>query len=179
MQILQLFYLACFSATIHSLEYIVDRNKISRRLRKPRVRDVLFWKYQYCAMSRFVPSRDITCHWSFFSYHLQLYTRVRELLNFDEFFLQIFSSIVTSSKFSIEIRSLAHWTVDERKCCFLYDIIFFFFNYFPYAISSMTNAWGHLWQTRCPRNMVINCLSLATTEKHFTQSSTCTTGWSG
>lgn len=37
-----------------------------------------------------------------------------------------FSLLSLRLKFSIELKSLAHWTVDDRKCCFHIFIFFFF-----------------------------------------------------
>ena len=127
LQIFQLFYLALFfdHYTLYWILFHQTETKFPDADENRRVRDVLFWKYQYHAMSRFVSSRDITCHLSFpttcnFTHG---YGNCWISTNFS----QIFSSIVTSSKFLIEVRSLAHWTVDDRKCCFLT----FFFKLFP------------------------------------------------
>ena len=119
----------------------------------------------FCIITRYNVSLII-------SSHLQLSTRVRKLLNFDEFFANfLFYRYV----FKILGRNKELSALNRGRSEVLF-LISFFSNYFPYAILTMTKAWGHLWQTRCPRNMVINYLSLVTTEKHLTQSST--TGWS-
>ena len=146
-----------------------DGNKISRR----RWKQACTW----CFILKVSISRNVTfCVITRYnvplviSYHMQLYTRVRKLLNFDEFFTNfLFYRYV----FEIFDRSkeLSALNRGRSEVLFLY---LFFSNYFPRAILSMTKARGHLWQTWYPRNMVINYLSLVTTEKHFTQS-----GWSG
>ena len=172
LQILQLFYLALFFDyyTLYWILFHQTETKFPDADENRRVRDVSFWKYQYHAMSRFVPSRDMTCH----LHHMQLYTRARKLLNFKEFFANFlfYRYVFEVLDRNKELSALNRWRSEV-----LFFISSFFANYFPHAILSMTKARGHLWQTRYPRNVVINDLGLVTTEKHFTQSST--TGWSG